>query len=298
MSDYRLTNVFEINGKLTVAYTVEEAISIYRQYAPFDDIREIRQVYGNTNNYSALMAGPVVCSCHCLELTHITFTGIDEFTDIDRLVSIQQRYPKAEFGVLMSKHWDEYTYRYPNPEFINALRDRGLRLSGHLCGSLARDVFACMGGFCNVEKQFSSLLDIFQRVQLNVSGLTEYNSTEIIPGPLQEIIIQQGDDRRLFEQCYVNNGEFIALLLDKSGGSGVDTPIVIPQYAFRIHVGFAGGITPDNVIDKMNTITASSNVGKFWIDMESGVRTDDRFDLDKVEDVCEKVYDNFLTEKG
>ena len=184
MSDYKLTNVFEINGELTVADTVEEAIGIYKQYAPYVDIREIRQVCGNINNYSALMAEPVVCSCHGRELTHITFTGVDEFTDIGRLVRIQQQYPKAEFGVLMSKHWDENTNRYPSPEFINALRDRRLRLSGHLCGSLARDVFG-MGGFCNVEKPFSSLLDIFQRVQLNVSGLTEYNSTEIIPGPLQ-----------------------------------------------------------------------------------------------------------------
>ena len=112
-----------------------------------------------------------------------------------------------------------------------------------------------------------------------------------------EIIIQQGDDHSLFEQCYVNSGKHIAMLLDKSGGQGIDTPIGAPAYAPKVHLGFAGGINPDNVIDKMREITRL-HVGRFWIDMESGVRTDDRFDLDKVEDVCKKVYDEFLTIKA
>lgn len=297
MNGWTLTKVFEINGRLVVADDVVEAISIYGRYAPTDEIRKISQVSGGTNNYNALIAEPVVCSCQGWDLTHITFTGVDEWTDIDRLVSIQQRYPKAEFGVLLSKHWDENGNRYPSPEFIERLRDRGLRLSGHLCGSLARDVLT-LGGFHNVAKPFASLLDIFQRVQLNVSGCKDAMPNYIIPGPLDEIIIQQGDDSRLFEQCYINNGEFIAILLDKSGGLGIDTPIGFPLYAYRVHVGFAGGINPDNVIDKMKMITTSSLVGKFWIDMESGVRTDDRFDLAKVEDVCKKVYSHFINESA
>ena len=300
MNGWTLTNVFEINGRLTVADTVEEAISIYRRWSPTEEIRKISQVYGGTDNYNALIAEPVVCSCQGWDLTHITFTGVDEWTDIDRLVSIQQRYPKAEFGVLMSKHWNENGNRYPSPEFIGNLHGRGLRLSAHLCGSLARDVLR-WGGFSNVGEPFYTLLKVlvlFNRIQLNVGAYKEATNYDIAPSPLEEVIIQQGDDRQLFEQCYINSGEHIAILLDKSGGLGIDTPIGFPPYAHRVHVGFAGGINPDNVIDKMNIITTSSLVGKFWIDMESGVRTDDRFDLDKVEDVCKKVYDEFLTEKG
>ena len=296
MNGWTLTKVFEINGRLTVADTVEEAISIYRRRAPGAEIRNISQVYGGTDDYNALIAEPVVYSCQGWDLTHITFTGVDEWTDIDRLVSIQQRYPKAEFGVLMSKHWIENGYRYPSPEFIGNLRGRGLRLSAHLCGSLAREVMRMGGGLLTMTDDYSPLFDIFQRVQLNVAGYKEIVSCNVEPGMHEEVIIQQGDDRQLFEQCYINSGEHIAILLDKSGGQGIDTPIVFP--AHRVHVGFAGGINPDNVIDKMKMITTSQLVGKFWIDMESGVRTDDRFDLDKVEDVCKKVYDEFLTEKG
>lgn len=297
MNGWTLTNVFEVNGKLTVADTIEEAISIFRRWEPHAEIRETRQIYGGTHDYIALKAEPVVCSSQAWDLTHITFTGVDEWTDIGRLASIQQRYPKVEFGVLMSRHWDENGNRFPSPGFIEKLRNRGLRLSGHLCGSMARDVLS-IGGFANIERPFANLLDMFQRVQLNVAGCAEAIPNRIVPGIFQEVIIQQGEDHRLFEQCYINSGEFVAVLLDKSGGLGIDTPIGFPLYANRVHVGFAGGFNPDNVIDKMTTITTSPLVGKFWIDMESGVRTDDRFDLEKVEDVCSKVYGYFLTERG
>jgi hypothetical protein len=30
--------------------------------------------------------------------------------------------------------------------------------------------------------------------------------------------------------------------------------------------------------------------GRYWIDMESGVRTDDRFDIEKCRAVCEAVF--------
>lgn len=292
MSNYNYTKVFEINDMIVVADTIEEAIYTYKFYAPNSDLVNI-----STINSCALKANPPKCSCQAWDLTHITFTGVDEWTDIDRLVDIQRRYPKAEFGVLFSNNWRNNGNRYPSPEFIRKLRDRGLRLSCHLCGSLAREIMQWGGGMASVT-ELGSLLDIFQRIQLNVAGFKGESLYNIKPGDAQEIIIQQGDNLSLFEQCYIISGEHIAVLLDRSGGRGIDTPIDFPPYAFRVHVGFAGGINPDNVIGKVKNITTSSLVGKFWIDMESGVRTDDRFDLDKVEDVCKKVYDEFLTERG
>ena len=295
MNGWTLTKVFEVNGKLVVADTIEQAIGLYQLRGDVD-IRNVKQVYGGLNNYDALIAEPVSCSCHGWNLTHITFTGVDEWTDIDRLVDIQHRYPKAEFGVLMSRNWQKNGNRFPSPAVIENLYGRGLRLSAHLCGSLATGfLYDC--AFSSLEQPFWNILhnlEMFQRIQLNVSGCKEKPEYDIAPYPMEEVIIQQGDDLNLFEQLYITSGDHIAILLDKSGGRGVDTPIEAPAYASKVHLGFAGGINPDNVIDKMNEIT-SLPVGRFWIDMESGVRTDDRFDLDKVETVCKKVYDNFLS---
>ena len=80
------------------------------------------------------------------------------------------------------------------------------------------------------------------------------------------------------------------MLLDASGGKGIDTEIEIFKSPNKI--GYAGGINPDNVADKLRFLLKNVSMGEFWIDMESGVRTEDWLDLDKVEKIlksCQKV---------
>lgn len=40
-----------------------------------------------------------------MKLTKVTFTGVDEKTDLDHLQEIGKKYPYVEFGVLMSYNW-------------------------------------------------------------------------------------------------------------------------------------------------------------------------------------------------
>lgn len=58
-------------------------------------------------------------------LTHITFTGVDARTDTGRLLTIQARYPLAEFGVLMAAEPVKRPNRYPDP--------RGAMATGTMC---------------------------------------------------------------------------------------------------------------------------------------------------------------------
>jgi hypothetical protein len=46
-------------------------------------------------------------------------------------------------------------------------------------------------------------------------------------------------------------------------------------------------LNPDN-IEEQNAAIAST--GRYWLDMESGVRTDDWLDLDKCESVCRSLF--------
>ena len=56
------------------------------------------------------------------------------------------------------------------------------------------------------------------------------------------------------------------------------------QYAgLPVYVGFAGGIGPANTQDVLNQVRALMR--PYWIDMETGVRTDNAFDVAKVEAV-------------
>lgn len=117
MNGYILTKVFEINKTLVVADSIEDAIRVYKLRSE-QEIRDVCEVgsSGVIRDYYAIMAEPAVHSVRSWELTHITFTGVDEWTDIDQLVDIQRRYPKVEFGVLVSRKWQENNDRYMSPE--------------------------------------------------------------------------------------------------------------------------------------------------------------------------------------
>ena len=88
----------------------------------------------------------------------------------------------------------------------------------------------------------------------------------------------------------IKNRTKMSVLLDVSGGRGIDTPFK-PLNIPGLKVGYAGGLNPDNVGEKLEHLMKNVN-GEFWIDMESGVRTDDMFDLNKVYKVlhvCQEV---------
>ena len=90
----------------------------------------------------------------------------------------------------------------------------------------------------------------------------------------------------------------MSYLLDASGGAGIDTPIQIITSP-GIHIGYAGGIGPENVESKLRTLLEYDSDEYFWIDMETRVRTDEWLDLDKVEHVlktCKTILDEQKSE--
>ena len=215
----------------------------------------------------------------------ITFTGIDWKTDISELYEIQKQYPYVEWGVLVSKNWKTNGNRYFNPNFLDSL-DETLNLSAHLCGSVASE--AVNGNL----KPFIDWADgygyIFRRCQLNVS--TNKNNPEKfeykgdIADYFEEVILQQKGANGC--ELFMNSdmSKYVSVLLDASGGNGIDTDIELLNVPAKI--GYAGGINPDNVADKLSYIVKNCKT-PYWIDMESGVRTNDWFDLDKVKKILE-----------
>ncbi len=230
-----------------------------------------------------------------MKLQHITFTGIDGKTDIGALLELQQQYPIAEFGVLVAKNWRENGNRYFNPSYLKALDGRRLNLSAHFCGSIARA--AVRGDFEPFRDWARSFPFIFNRCQLNIATSKDNpDSFKLCCGDtllFDEIILQQRsvDDCDLYVKS--NTNEHVTMLLDASGGEGIDTSLV--AFAGK-KIGYAGGINADNVAEKLTFLMENEMVGDFWIDMESGVRTDDWFDLDKVRrvlEICEPIINKY-----
>lgn len=233
-------------------------------------------------------------------LCHITFTGIDARTDFRALHEIQREFPIAEFGVLVSNNWKENGNRFFDPKLISCLRKRQneerLNLALHICGSAAHD--AANGHWDKVNEQLTLFkLGLFQRIQLNIAG-HKNNPVTVCPPCYsnQEVIIQQKsmDDMQIYLDSKRIHPTLFSTLLDASGGRGIDTPIRV--FGHPNHkVGYAGGFNPDNVADKLSYLLENDPYD-FWIDMETGVRTDDWFDLNKVVKVlqiCKQVLDYY-----
>jgi len=223
-----------------------------------------------------------------MRLKQITFTGIDEKTDIAALKEIQKEYPMVEWGMLTSYHWGENGNRYPNPRLTRNLIGTGLNLSLHLCGKAAID--AANGQWNHIEGLVRHNLSLFKRIQLNIAEKEDTPTTCCLPPYIkQEIIIQQRSIQEigLYKRTMIHSPyyDYFSVLLDASGGRGKDTPIEVLKT--KNHVGYAGGINPDNVAEKLSYLFNEVKEGTFWIDMESGVRTDDWVDLDKVVKVLE-----------
>lgn len=81
-------------------------------------------------------------------MLNLTFTGVDERTNLDDLLDIRNRYPEhVEFAVLVgSKTTDDYRQdsgRYPCLTYVWKFRDfcrrYNTRCAIHLCGKYARD---------------------------------------------------------------------------------------------------------------------------------------------------------------
>jgi len=232
-----------------------------------------------------------------MKLKHITFTGLDEKTNVEELKQIQKEYPIVEFGVLMSAHWKTNGNRYPDPEIITRFTDQGLNLSAHLCGSIAKTAFA--GDFSKVVEKYPIFIHPdFKRTQLNVAPYEDiFKDACILAYPIEkEIIIQQKSPTLLYSAAFnkfsfLNPDANVTMLIDPSGGKGIDDGLDVIATPYK--TGYAGGINADNVEQKLTSLLNLETVENFWIDMESGVRTDDWFDISKVKLVLEKC-DNVL----
>ena len=159
-----------------------------------------------------------------------------------------------------------------------------------------------MGDWYKINEYLCCTLSLFKRIQLNVANRTDNPKYLWAPHySRQELIVQQrnAEDIELYvatrsELEYVCP---VSVLLDASGGQGIDTPLRILKTLGK--VGYAGGFNPDNVADKLTYLFENVHHGEFWIDMESGVRTDDWFDTDKVRRVlriCKEVIKNYEIE--
>jgi hypothetical protein len=212
----------------------------------------------------------------------VTFTGPDDDTDIDRLIGFKRKY-SVEFGILFSAN-QQNNGRYPSLDFIERLHDRGLALSAHICGRYAREI--AESGECeDLRKTPFSLDRMWQRVQVNLPRDAKVSNDNI-----RKFAHSVGAVPILQTRGNFPKNEDVNWLYDPSGGTGRDTHSWPDSSENRAFCGYAGGIGPQNVEQVITALQPLVRSQNYWIDMETKVRTNDKFDLDKVEYVLETVY--------
>jgi hypothetical protein len=228
-------------------------------------------------------------------LVGVTLTGADDDTDIDDLLDLSKDFPFVEWGILLSMS-RVGTPRYPTSRWGHEAVDRfeahGIaNLSGHLCDKWARDLLAGATG-CLDELHTDELhTPAFRRIQINgfdpKDPVHVENVIRLVADYDAQVILQTRSKDDL-PRSLVLAAEFkhLHVLYDPSGGRGaVQDAGSWPESFLGVYMGFAGGIGPDNVGDVLDDI--GDRPEPFWIDMESALRTDDRFDIDK----CRKVLE-------
>jgi len=207
----------------------------------------------------------------------ITFTGIDDRTDLNRAHELASRYP-IEWGVLCSS--SNRDARFPSIQTIRSLFDGVAgKKSAHLCGALARA--AGEGLLFSDPVIYEELhLDCFDRLQINGCKKETMHIRAFEKALDLRVILQVASDG--FRATRLDE------LYDCSGGTGKFPDTVPPHPGGGRLVGYAGGMGPDTVMRYLDMLKDCE--GPYWIDMEGRVRTEGWFDLDKVEAVCQQVY--------
>lgn len=208
----------------------------------------------------------------------IAFTGVDRAEIKGALTALSARYP-IEWGVLIDDT------QAGNKLFPTAcvrselLAGEPLRWAAHICGAQAR---------ATIQDPRRSSVDLagFQRAQINHS-FSGSNEQEIASACL----FGRRHGVRTVLQCSKDFPADLRVdwLFDTSFGRG-SAPGTWPSLPLQgAFCGISGGLNADNVREVLERVAAPPGA-MYWIDMESGIRTDGWLDLTKCEAVCRAVY--------
>lgn len=227
-----------------------------------------------------------------MDINRLTLTGID---DNSKIVDVKESFKNCEIlehGILFSKA-KEGLQRYPSAKWLTNLinsfeTETDFKFSAHLCGEYSRNVLE-KSNF-EIFKKFGNF---FKRFQLNYSfGRNFVNLDKFfdyVDGKDFDIILQYNRNNSNFLETYINQElpKNVNILFDSSGGRG--TVIQNIQNPFNCYTGYSGGINVENVEEICQKILKHSNTSNVWIDLESGVRTDNNFDFVKANKIINSV---------
>lgn len=220
-------------------------------------------------------------------ISKISCAGADDSNSIDELTKFLGSYPKAELGIQISKN-QQGTSEYPSLKWVYALMEAAnntRQICLHINGQWSREMANGV-----IPKTIISLLDFndsLGRIQLNFNAKRDNIGSagimKMISLTHYRIILQHNDNN----VCLLNN--LIAqkvsfdVLFDASLGLGV-SPLEFPDPIEDYFCAWAGGMSPENVLERLEVITKKTkdNIG---IDAQRSLRVGGIFNVRRAEEL-------------
>lgn len=247
-----------------------------------------------------------------MSIDRISFVGVDnktDFSELKRLADISL--VKLEFGVLYSE--TKKDKRYPDRLVIDNLSSYvngqlPYSTSLHLCGTSV-DKFVSydrkfLDGLLHYEMEDGMYNNQFDAVQLNFTLKSDQDIQKLVINALKscaligirDLIFQANKSKtKLVEyiqnmdlQVYYDYNVNIRLLYDGSGGFGRTIEKIDKPFK-GFYTGYAGGINPETIHKIAYDVELASGETDVYLDMESGVRENNWFSIEKCEKIIECV---------
>jgi len=239
-----------------------------------------------------------------MNLDRVTITGADNSVTPAELAEISREFQFVEWGILVSSS-KQGSPRFPSLEWLAHLYDMMIEnphviLSFHVCGRWVREI--CAGNWTPLFTNTGPVLDFARRIQLNFHGYLHEVTGTFVDAAKDRAdehgwqIIFQCDGVNDFLVSNAIDGSLDAVpLYDKSGGAGI-LPDSWPPAMRGVYSGYAGGLGPENLAAELHAIAEAANDNRFWVDMETKVRSldDQRFDLDSVRSCLQVAQSHVL----
>jgi len=248
-----------------------------------------------------------------MNLRYITCSDPREFNDIHDIVKLAQISPRVEIAV--QAHPSKMSPGMPRNEWFRELvqyiiRDNyKINLAIHVNQEWCDEM--CRTGKIPVElKEFFDLCycdtgrPLIRRWQLNIPQETAANTKAKTLDKLfkekenNDFIVQyNGHTDRIVSDLFKRYSARFSVLYDASGGRGITPNKWRAPLFSTVPQGYSGGLSPENVIESLDKISAvakrpsahydqNDNVvyeqlerDDIWIDAEGKLKTDDKFDI-------------------
>lgn len=221
-----------------------------------------------------------------MNIQYVSLTGADDKTSHNDLAQLTEQFPNVEWALLMFPERDGFP-RNPTKAWRDTFHAMKFPQTAlHLCGS-------AIERFAEENTNLLNEIELFKRIQINLKPnratpeLVEQLTRVVEKFPQLQFITQYNEVNSDYFK-YWNPISNHAYLFDGSLGKGVK-PEQWEAPVFNKFCGYAGGLSPDNIEGELVKIAQVTQGHTIWIDMESGIRSNDQFDLQKAKKILEAV---------